>query len=219
MSSNNARFVDVEPADAISEQDVQKTHRQIVDDIVAHIQSNHANALPFCACLETCCNRMPYRQAEDCLNSQLVMDTSLQNAHALIAIMLQAGAIRSIPVDEPQPLQNEQLQDQPTDYLLETTEAGKDALAQFEPLQRFRDLIESEPAIYAQAYRRILDCCQCGSKLSDIEQMLKGNEALVNPKLVYPQYFVSKLETIGGLVWDDSWNTTAAGTRMLAVVE
>ena len=54
--------------------------------------------------------------------------------------------------------------------------------------------------------------------LTAIEQALEGNPALSNPKQVFPSYFISKLETVGGLTWDGSWKATEAGRQMLALV-
>ena len=54
-----------------------------------------------------------------------------------------------------------------------------------------------------------------GATRAQIERDLKGHPALESPKRIYPEYFISKLETIGGLSWDGAWRTTEAGARIL----
>ena len=92
------------------------------------------------------------------------------------------------------------------------------ALAQFEPTKRFGRMLQDEPAGYAQAYAIVLALCEDGATKAAIEQALEGNPALSNPKQVFPSYFISKLETVGGLTWDGSWKATEAGRQMLALV-
>ena len=83
---------------------------------------------------------------------------------------------------------------------------------------RFGRVLQDEPAGYAQAYAIVLALCEDGATKAAIEQALEGNPALSNPKQVFPSYFISKLETVGGLTWDGSWKATEAGRQMLALV-
>ena len=66
-------------------------------------------------------------------------------------------------------------------------------------------------------YKGLCECTRDCLKAA-IEQALEGNPALSNPKQVFPSYFISKLETVGGLTWDGSWKATEAGRQMLALV-
>lgn len=188
------------------------------EDTCARIESNRANALPLCACLKVCMTRMPYREAETILADVPVMDMSLQNPHALVGILIESGGIEAVNVPEAARSEDEPIEDQPVDYLLETTDAGRRALECFEPVSRFAEMVAEEPAGYAAVYAMVLQRCEGGAKLPDVESMLQGVEAMVHPKQVYPQYFVSRLETVGGLVWNGSWNTTEDGRRMLVSI-
>lgn len=107
---------------------------------------------------------------------------------------------------------------QPIDYLLRITEAGRRALAEFDPVARFTDLVSAEPEGYLDAYVAVLDVCADadGASLRQVEQALAGHPALATPKRIYPTYFVSKLETVEGIAWDGTWRITPAGERMLA---
>lgn len=162
--------------------------------------------------------RMPYREAEAILADMPIMDMSLQNPHALVGILIESGGIEAIDVPEPLCQAGESKEDQPVGYLLETTDAGRSALRRFEPVERFAEMVVEEPDGYAEAYAMVLRQCEEGARLSDIETALQGFESLEHPKRVYPQYFVSRLETVGGLVWNDSWHTTDDGRRMLASI-
>ena len=198
--------------------DRELTFDEVVADIVKHLKANHANTLPLCACINACSQCQPYRDIEETVDALPVMNMSTQNAHALLATLIDCGAIEAVEVPEPEYAEGEEKQDMPVDYTLESTEAGKAAVAQFEPSKRFSEVLNAEPHTYGQAYAAVLQLCQNGARKADIEAALQGNEALTSPKQIYPSYFISKLETVGGLVWDGSWKTTESGQQMLALV-
>lgn len=195
-----------------------------VEAIVERLSANRANTLALCACLAVCEERMPYREAEALIAERPELRLSMQNAHVLLGIMVDCGGIEAIEVPEPDaPDASDEdaaadLEDQPVDYLVETTEAGRAALARFAPAKRFADVLAVEPEVYAPLYALVLDRCRAGASKADIECALEGNEALRHPKQVYPSYFISKLETVGGLAWNGSWTTTEAGRQMLAMI-
>ena len=189
-----------------------------VEAVVKRLKVNHANTLALCACLSMCETRMPYRQAEALIDERPELGLSTQNAHALVQIMIDCGGIEAEEVPEPDYAPGEEKQDMPVDYTVCTTEAGRAALALFEPTRRFARVLRDDPATYSSVYAAVLDLCQKGAAKAAIEEALAGNAALNTPKQVYPSYFISKLETVGGLTWDGSWKTTEAGRQMLAMV-
>ena len=111
-----------------------------------------------------------------------------------------------------------ELPDQPVDYLLHTTEAGRAALDEFEPAKRFSELLAAEPDGYGDAYGRVLALCETGASKAAIEEALAGHPALSFPKQIYSGYFISKLETVDGISWDGAWRTTEAGQCMRALL-
>lgn len=189
-----------------------------VEAIVKRLEANRANTLALCACLAVCETRMPYRDAEALIAERPELKLSTQTAHTLLWIMVECGGVAAEEVPEPACAPDAQPEDMPVDFLVETTAAGRVALARFDPAKRFSEVLRAEPACYAQAYALVLDRCRAGASKADIERALEGNEALVTPKQVYPSYFISKLETVGGLAWNGSWTTTEAGRHMLAMV-
>lgn len=186
--------------------------------VVKRLKANRANTLALCACLSECEERMPYREAEALIDRRPELNLSTQNAHALVQIMIDCGGIEAEGVPEPEYTPGEEKEDMPVDYTLRTTEAGRAALALFEPTRRFGQVLQDDPETYGQVYAAVLDLCQKGAAKAAIEEALAGNVALSTPKQVYPSYFISKLETVGGLTWDGSWKTTEAGRQMLAMV-
>lgn len=189
-----------------------------VDAIVKRLNANRANTLALCAVLSVCEQRMPYRDAEALIDERPELSLSTQNAHALLRIMVDCGGVDAVEVPEPAYAPGEEKQDRPIDYIVQTTAAGRAALEWFEPTKRFGDVLRDEPAAYAQTYAAMLALCEGGATKAAIERALEGDSALSDPKQVYPSYFISKLETVGGLAWDGSWKTTDAGRQMLAMV-
>lgn len=189
-----------------------------VDAIVKRLNANRANTLALCAVLSVCERRMPYRDAEALIDERPELSLSTQNAHALLRIMVDCGGVDAVEVPELAYVPGEEKQDRPIDYTVQTTAAGRAALERFEPTKRFGDVLRDEPAAYAQTYAAVLALCEGGATKAAIERALDGDSALSDPKQVYPSYFISKLETVGGLAWDGSWKTTDAGRQMLAMV-
>ena len=249
--------------------------------ILKCLNANHANTLALLDCLRACDvapeDARPYREVEEELLGAASMDLTMQTPHTLIGMLVKAGGIKSVPVEEPAageggddaaepapaeaeagasvcsaqldaaasdvagtasgasdsadagaadpsedgdasaPAPQPEPADQPVDYVLYTTDAGREALAQFDPKSRFDELLGGEPEAYLELYARVLDICSGddGATRAQIERDLKGHPALENPKRIYPEYFISKLETIGGLSWDGAWRTTEAGARIL----
>ncbi len=118
--------------------------------------------------------------------------------------------------DAPAPA-GRQLEDQPVDYLLGITAAGRAALDTFEPTKRYQRMMAGEPAGYREVYRAVLSLCEQGMRMDDIEARLAGMPAMRTPKVVYAGHFVSNLETVDGIAWDDAarlWKTTSHGLTM-----
>ncbi|MFR1167290.1 MAG: hypothetical protein ACLSDQ_06645 [Adlercreutzia equolifaciens] len=83
-----------------------------------------------------------------------------------------------------------ELPDQPVDYLLHTTEAGRAALDEFEPTKRFSELLAAEPDGYGDAYGRVLALCEAGASKAAIEEA-GGASGPELPKQIYSGYFIS----------------------------
>ena len=118
--------------------------------------------------------------------------------------------------DQPAPTEPPAPAPQPIDFLLATTPVGRDVLAEYDVAARLERLVAGEPEGYLDAYLAVLDACEDGgATLKQIEAALAGHPALTCPKRVYAGYFVSKLETVGAIAWQDAWHITDDGQRAL----
>ena len=175
---------DANQADAVA---ADQSFDDTVEAVVKRLKANRANTLALCACLAVCETRMPYREAETLIGQRPELNLSTQNAHALLRIMIDCGGVEAEEVPEPACEPGDEKQDQPVDYTVRTTEAGRAALARFEPTKRFGRMLQDEPAGYAQAYAIVLALCEDGATKAAIEQALEGNPALSNPEAGIPQ--------------------------------
>lgn len=196
--------------------------------------ANRANTLALLGCLRETLEEKPFREAEAALEGSRVMALTTQTPHALFAMLLKCRAVEAIEVPEESAAagadeaadaetpegtsDSADLPDQPVDYRLRTTDAGRAALDEFEPTKRFGELLSAEPAGYGDAYGLVLTLCEEGASKGAIEAALAGHPALSFPKPIYPGYFISKLETVDGISWDGVWRTTEAGRSMAALV-
>ena len=128
------RRADANRADAVAD---ERNFDDAVEAVVKRLEANRANTLALCACLAICETRMPYREAEALIGQRPELNLSTQNAHALLRIMIDCGGVETEEVPEPACEPGDDKQDQPVDYTVRTTEAGRAALAQFEPTKRF----------------------------------------------------------------------------------
>lgn len=120
----------------------------------------------------------------------------------------------------------EEAPDLPIDYQLKTTELGRAALKMFDADLMLSHLLSSEPEEFRAAYCTVLSCCKGGASLSEVRSAIGATKVVAaqggadgKAKSVYPEYFVSKLETAGALLWDAAWQTTESGLRALATLE
>ena len=229
-----ARAADAVAADVARPAETAEEVVHTYAEVRAAVTANRANTLALLGCLREVLEALPFREAEAAVEGSRAMALTMQNPHALYAILLKCGAVESIPVPEDDTAIAEapvddaavadahaeagNLPDQPTDYLLAITDLGREALDEFEPAKRFGELLAGEPEGYRSAYDTVLACCEEGASKAAIEAALTGHPALAFPKQVYPGYFISKLETVDGISWDGVWRTTEAGQRMRALL-
>lgn len=211
------------------------------------LTANHANTLPMLEILRACAANepRPYRDVEKDVYDLPIMALSHQNAHTLSLLLVDCGALEKIPVEEDAIVEDsaaaedagvadaatnsnsnsnpdtnldpEDLEDQPVDYLLGITPAGAAALDTFEPTKRYQRMMAGEPASYREVYRKVLSLCEQGMRVDDIEDSLTSMPQMRTPKTVYAGHFVSNLETVNGIEWDDAqgiWKTTPHGRIM-----
>jgi hypothetical protein len=104
---------------------------------------------------------------------------------------------------------------------IEITDAGVDALAEYDPAHTLSVLLEDHPQ-YEQVFRAALQACAAdgGATRADVEAVIQPlittkEDAEAGNQSVYPQFFIDSLETAGGIVWDGGWKITEAGKALL----
>ncbi|MDR3437924.1 hypothetical protein [Telmatospirillum sp.] len=124
------------------------------------------------------------------------MKSALHPPRLLLSWLVAAGGIESIAPNDAEPGWR-------------TTAAGRSVLEIENPSIRLCRLLDAEPA-YRDVYRLVLQSCLAPKTRPEIESVLDGNPLLETPKL-YPSFFIERLESAGGLEWDQKWRTTEAG--------
>lgn len=104
-------------------------------------------------------------------------------------------------------------------YALQTTDAGKAAADELEPRRRLAELINGVAGRKA-AYLDILEFCREPRTYESVAALVRSKPTIASTNAlsglpVYPSALLAKLETAGGLVWDEGWRLTSAGASML----
>ena len=212
----------------------------IFDKIMSCLGANHANTLIELDIIRACITERNLRKLEEEIPQNPAAKLSQQNPHTLIEMLVDAGALERIIASEAEqtlPSQPDDFhadgaedttssldavlpedEELPHDYLLRATPAGLKALEEYKPTKRFSEICLEEPSSYLQVYGRVLELCENGARREDIEKDLDAYEAMHTPKVVYAGHFISNLETVGGIAWQDGlWRTTEHGQHIKAL--
>ena len=138
-----------------------------------------------------------------------------QSQRNIVAHLVNAGGVDRFDLDqdgnEVTPEMTEGLSEDEADelvcsYALQTTDAGKAAADELEPKKRLSALLEfcREP----RTYHAVADAMKAKGL------GLKSTNALSSLP-VHPSALLAKLESTGGLVWDEGWKLTSAGAAAL----
>lgn len=74
----------------------------IFNNIMSCLGANHANTLAELEVLRACREERPYREVEDEVAALPVMGLTQQSAHTLVELLVAAGGLERIPVEDPQ---------------------------------------------------------------------------------------------------------------------
>lgn len=135
------------------------------------------------------------------LFSQIKAFPEMKNAvvepYELIKGLAEVGAIERISEDA-------------NSYAWKITDDGQKVKTREAPENRILDLFVQEPD-YIKIYMQVINFCRVPRKRQEIEMDLA--ELLQEKKgVIYPQYFIVNLESIGAIEWvDNHWLTTPAG--------
>jgi hypothetical protein len=150
--------------------------------------------------LRFCVEPQSFKRVQVEIHSYPEMETALQPTAILLRWLENAGGIE-------QSMEGEEGRWQ-------TTEAGKNVLAQEAPMKKIKALLVDEED-FREIFLAMLAYCETPRTIAEINEEFKGN-TILSEKKVYPTYFVHTLEEFGGLIWKDKrWRTTEAGKGVL----
>ena len=147
---------------------------------------------------------------------------------AILDILVQVGALEKrnldksggiVPVARLRALSEDDRDDLVVAYALETTEAGKAAIADMEPAERLQALFAEAPE-RNETYLRVMEFCRIPRTFDDVSALLKDAASAKsrNPYTdlpLYPSAYLGHLEGAGGLLWDEGWILTEDGAAFL----
>ncbi len=182
--------------------------------------------------LAHCTQRRAFSEAEAFVAAQdeCVYSHIEQTPHTLIHMLLDAGGLELVPLDEAgvpldagafAGLSADEADDLVFSYALLTTEAGRAAAALLDPARRLRARLAEHPH-RSDTYRAVLAlCAQAPQTLAQIERLFKDTPGLALDRVtsyhtLSPDYYVDRLEKCGAIVWRGAWCATQAGVEALA---
>ncbi|MCL2892869.1 hypothetical protein [Brenneria tiliae] len=139
-------------------------------------------------------------EIEQALLSYPEMKVVLQPPSVLLAWLAQAGGVEQLAGEDSAPRWR-------------TTPAGRHVVRREHPTARLTRLLAQEP-VYRPLYLQVLQACVVPKTKSGIDAMLRDNPLFEHPK-VYASYFIEALEQAGGLEWNDGWQTTRSGIKVI----
>jgi hypothetical protein len=174
--------------------------------------------------LEFCTEKQKVPEVIKKIDDLLRNNFSVYKATRFCSLLEQAGALLKVTEDgtdyadaKVQPILIEEdgveyyKAGEPPEAFWVTTKAGCHFLEADDPLERFRESLESQPA-YHPIYTQILLFCsnEEGRGISEIGDAFDDDPLLQEPR-IYARYFVDILEKCDALTWDKKWKTTSIG--------
>lgn len=98
------------------------------------------------------------------------------------------------------------------------TDAGREALASYDPAARLVELLRGD-ATYLPIYERVLALCseEGGATMPALGKAVDGDPLVQSPRF-YAAHFVNNLEACDAVSWEPNWVTTEIGLRGLEMI-
>lgn len=175
-----------------------------------------------------CTERQSFADAENAMATYPEFRYTDQSQAAIIGMLVNAGAIEQFELDAegsviPEARLRGMTEDERDDavcaFALQSTRAGIRAIEGMEPETRLAHLFSEHPERH-DAYCAILRLCKTPRTYDEVSKSLDPNPAFASENdlstlPVYPSALLGKLESAGGIVWDEAWVTTEAGAACL----
>ncbi|MBE6465570.1 hypothetical protein [Denitrobacterium detoxificans] len=197
-----------------------------VDSVLRCVASQNSLREPLYKVLAHCTEERLFSQVESFIQQ---LDESrfghlLQTPHTMVQMLVNAGGLAKTPVDEMgEPLGEEALADPdvvPADYLVVDTEAGLVVVDLIAPQRRLEALLAYRPHRKG-TYLAMLAFCREPRTFSEIKEFYESAEGFAKDTVhehhtLAPDFYIDKLASAGGLVWQGAWVITPAGEDALA---
>lgn len=115
----------------------------------------------------------------------------------------------------------EEIEDMAVEWRFLTTEAGNEAIAQFDPADRTREMLASQKESRHPTFKRLLTfCSEQPRSLDEITTFLANDPGLEKDQRtgvmrMQPSAYIGKLDQAGALTWEGGWKTTPGGMEVL----
>ncbi len=168
-------------------------------DILNIITSETKYRIVYYKILNLCTTPIPSKNLVEKINTFPELQNSVMDSAQLIKSLEEVGAIEKYSGED-------------QEFIWKITEAGQSVHKREAPDLRVLDLFMQEPE-YIKFYKEILDFCLYPRQRQEIEKKIKP---ITEKKgVIYPQYFIANLESVGALEWvDHKWQTTSIGQKV-----
>lgn len=115
----------------------------------------------------------------------------------------------------------EEIEDLAVEWRFLTTDAGREAIEQFDPADRTREMLASQKETRHPTFKRLLEFCEESPRsLDEITTFLANDPGLEkDPRTgvmhMQPSAYIGKLDQAGALTWEGGWKTTPGGMEVL----
>lgn len=115
----------------------------------------------------------------------------------------------------------EEIEDLAVEWRFLTTDAGREAIEQFNPADRTREMLASQKETRHPTFKRLLEFCEERPRsLDEITTFLANDPGLEkDPRTgvmhMQPSAYIGKLDQAGALTWEGGWKTTPGGMEVL----
>lgn len=173
-------------------------------------------------------------EAEAFLEAHKRFADGYHSAHKYLFFMQRTGAIEEREYDSDGVLitdemrdelreagaPEEEIEDLAVEWRFITTEAGREAVAHFDPADRTREMLAGQKDSRHPTFARLLTFCETPRSLDEITTFLAGDPGLEkDPRTgvmhMQPSAYIGKLDQAGALTWEGGWKTTPGGMEVL----
>jgi hypothetical protein len=199
-----------------------------VDRVIAAVTKQPLHREIHYRTLGFCRERRPLNEVEEEIATCPEFKCATQNPYRLISFLADAGGLDRLELDDDgrivteerkAGLSDDEIDDLVAGYAYVTTGAGAAAFDELDPRKRISELLGAMSE-HTDTLAEVLEFCETSRTYKEIEDLLESSGldwsgAESDETAVHPSFFVSTLERVGALAWNDGWLATDEGRAML----